>query len=487
MNAQDLKNSILQLAIQGKLVEQRKEEGTARELLEQIKAEKEQLIKERKIKKETLLPKITEEEIPFDIPESWEWVRLRDLGITQTGNTPSKAHMEYFGDFIPFISPGDILNGVINYHNQGLSEKGKEVGRVSGQYSILQVCIGGSIGKCAINTMDVAYNQQINAITPIISNYLYIYYLMDSNFFLLNMKSMATGTATPIINKSAWECLVVPLPPLEEQKRIVAKIEQLMPYVEQYGEAHSKLEVFNKKFPEDMQKSILQYAIQGKLVEQRVEEGNAEELYQRIQEEKAKLIREGKIKKEKPLPVITEDEIPFDIPDSWKWVRIPEMSYFQEGPGILAVDFRDSGVPLIRISGMQNDELSLEGCNYLDPDMVEKRWSHYKLDLGDIVISTSASMDKICEVTDKTVGSIPYTGQIRFKMYGNINKDYFKFFVKSSWYIKQINEQKSGGTIKHYGPTHLKKMIIPLPPLEEQKRIVAKIEELLPYCQQLVR
>ena len=119
MKAQDLKNSILQLAIQGKLVEQREEEGTAKELIEQIQAEKERLIKEKKIKKEKPLPEITEDEIPFDIPESWEWVRLGDLGITQTGNTPSKTKMEYFGDFIPFISPGDILNGEINYGNHG--------------------------------------------------------------------------------------------------------------------------------------------------------------------------------------------------------------------------------------------------------------------------------------------------------------------------------------------------------------------------------
>lgn len=482
MNAQDLKNSILQLAIQGKLVEQKREEGTAKELLEQIKAEKNQMIKEGKIKKEKPLAEITEKEIPFEMPENWEWVRLRDLGITQTGNTPPKSHMEFFGDSIPFISPGDILNGTINYQNQGLSEKGKEVGRVSEKNSILQVCIGGSIGKCAINKMDVAYNQQINAITPLICNYLYMYYILDSKFFLLSMASKATGTATPIINKSSWENLIVPLPPLKEQKRIVAKIEELMPYIEKYGEAHSKLEEFNKKFPRDMQKSILLYAIQGKLVEQREEDGTAEELYQQIQEEKARLIKEGKIKKEKPLAEITKEEIPFEIPESWKWVRIPEMSYFQEGPGILAVDFRESGIPLIRIAGMQSDELSLEGCNYLDPDMVEKRWSHYRLDLGDIVISTSASMDKICEVTDKTVGSVPYTGQIRFKMYAGINKDYFKYFIKSSCYVKQINEQKSGGTIKHYGPTHLKKMIIPIPPLEEQKRIVVKIEEILPYC-----
>ncbi|OME55199.1 restriction endonuclease subunit S [Paenibacillus odorifer] len=234
---------------------------------------------------------------------------------------------------------------------------------------------------------------------------------------------------------------------------------------------------------QDLKNSILQLAIQGKLVEQRREEGTAEELYPQIFVEKAKLIKEGKIKKEKPLTEITEDEIPFEIPENWKWMRIPEMSYFQEGPGILAVDFRDSGIPLIRISGMQGEELSLEGCNYLDFKMVERKWDHYKLDIGDILISTSASMDKICEVTEKTVGSIPYTGQIRFKMYGNINKNYFKYFIKSSFYAKQINEQKSGGTIKHYGPTHLQKMIIPIPPLEEQKRIVAKIEELLPYVE----
>ena len=233
--------------------------------------------------------------------------------------------------------------------------------------------------------------------------------------------------------------------------------------------------------PEQLKASILQYAIQGKLVEQRPEEGTGEELYQQIQAEKQWLIKEGTIKKEKALPEIAEDEIPLDIPDSWKWVNISEMSLFQEGPGILAKDFRESGIPLIRIAGMQNDILSLDGCNYLDEEMVVNKWNHFRLDLGDILISTSASMDKICEVDEQTVGAIPYTGQIRFKMLGDVSKQYFKWFIKSPCYKKQIDNQKTGGMIKHYGPTHLKKMYIPLPPLAEQKRIVAKIEELLPY------
>ena len=233
--------------------------------------------------------------------------------------------------------------------------------------------------------------------------------------------------------------------------------------------------------PEQLKASILQYAIQGKLVEQRPEEGTGEELYRQIQAEKQRLIKEGKIKKEKALPEISEDEFPFEIPESWKWVNISEMSLFQEGPGILAKDFRESGIPLIRIAGMQNDILSLDGCNYLDEEMVVNKWSHFRLDLGDILISTSASMDKICEVDEHTVGAIPYTGQIRFKMLGDVSKQYFKWFIKSPCYKKQIENQKTGGMIKHYGPTHLKKMYISLPPLAEQKRIVAKIEELLPH------
>ncbi|MFL2077585.1 restriction endonuclease subunit S [Marinilactibacillus psychrotolerans] len=229
---EDMQKSILQYAIQGKLVEQRDEEGTADDLFNQIQEEKKKLIKEGKIKRTKKLLEITEDEIPFDIPESWQWVRLIDLGVTQTGNTPSRSKMEYFGNFIPFITPGDILDGVINYDNQGLSEQGRGVGRVSERNSILQICIGGSIGKCAINTVDVSYNQQINAITPLVCNHLYIYYLMDSNFFLVSMSHKATGTATPIINKTSWESIVVPLPPLKEQKRIVAKIEELLPYTQ---------------------------------------------------------------------------------------------------------------------------------------------------------------------------------------------------------------------------------------------------------------
>lgn len=229
---EEMKKSILQYAIQGKLVEQRAEEGTGEELYQQIQVEKQRLIKEKKIKKEKPLSEITDDEIPFDIPESWKWVRLGAIGITQTGNTPSKSHPEYFGSHIPFLGPGDIKNGNVNYDNQGLSEKGQAVGRVTPANSILQVCIGGSIGKAAITDREVAFNQQVNVVSPIACVSEYLFTVMQSAYFTTSMKERAGGTATPIINRGLWDSLLIPLPTLAEQKRIVAKIEELLPLCE---------------------------------------------------------------------------------------------------------------------------------------------------------------------------------------------------------------------------------------------------------------
>jgi len=236
---------------------------------------------------------------------------------------------------------------------------------------------------------------------------------------------------------------------------------------------------------ERLRKSILQAAIQGKLTEQLPEDGDARDLLAEIQAEKAQLMKDGKIKKEKDLPEITEDEIPFEIPKNWCWVRIPEVVFFQEGPGILAKDFRNSGVPLIRIAGMRGKMLTLEGCNYLDPEMVKKRWNHFRLELGDVCISTSASMDKVSVVDNETVNSIPYTGIIRFKPRGHFSIIYFTWFVQSQYYADEIAKLSAGGTIKHYGPSHLKQMLIPLPPIAEQQRIVENIKKVLPSLNKL--
>ena len=219
---------ILDLAIKGKLVEQNQDDEPASELIKRIKAEKQRLIDEKVIKKEKPLPPIEEEEIPFDIPNSWEWVRLGEIGLLQTGNTPSTSKAEYFGRDIPFITPADISKGKIFYENRGLSFLGKEKGRVAKQNAILQVCIGGSIGKVYYTDREVCFNQQINGIDLYICNFKYIYLILSSTYFYEELIKNSNGTATPIINKSSWGNLPIPLPPIEEQKRIVSKVESLM-------------------------------------------------------------------------------------------------------------------------------------------------------------------------------------------------------------------------------------------------------------------
>ena len=242
---EQLKKSILQEAVQGKLVPQDPSDEPASVLLERIREEKARLVKEGKIKKDKNesvifrrdnsyyeksngIERCIDDEIPFEIPNSWEWVRLKKLGISQTGNTPSKNHPEYFGGFVPFIGPGDIVEYGINTNNKGLSRIGLEFGRLAKAGSILQVCIGGSIGKAAINHVDMAFNQQINCITPIELNKEFLFCAMISPYFVKTIKERAGGTATPIINRGEWDNILVPVAPIREQSRIVKTIESIL-------------------------------------------------------------------------------------------------------------------------------------------------------------------------------------------------------------------------------------------------------------------
>ena len=227
MIAEKLRKSVLQAAIQGKLTDQWTEDGDAKDLLAAIKAEKAKLIEEGKIKKEKPLPEITDDEIPFDIPDNWLWVRLGEIGYSQTGTTPDTTHPEYYGNDIPFIKPPYIYNNYIDYEAEGLSQLGISKGRLIKLNSILMVCIGGSTGKAYYCDRDICCNQQINTITTYSDlSVKYILNTMQSRFFQENLWRLATGTATTIVNKENWRQLLIPLPPLAEQQRIVMAIEK---------------------------------------------------------------------------------------------------------------------------------------------------------------------------------------------------------------------------------------------------------------------
>ena len=487
MTPEQLKASILQLAIQGKLVEQRAEEGTGEELYQQIQANLDAISEVQTKKKNKILPNkilpIEEKDIPFDIPETWRWVRLGTIGYTNIGLTyrPKDQTM----DGVIVLRSSNIQNGKMVY---------EDIVKVNMEIPDNKMCKVGDILICARNgskrlvgksaIVDKA-GMSFGAFMAIFRSVCnqYIIHVINSAYF---RNSLLGDTGTTTINQITQDMLknsLVPLPPLAEQKRIVAKIEELLPYVDCYAAAYEKLEQFNAKFPEDMKKSILQYAIQGKLVEQRPEEGTGEELYRQIQTEKKRLIKEGKIKKEKPLPEIAEDEIPFDIPGSWKWVRWGELSQsIQYGYNAPAKEH--GRIKMVRISDIQDGKVLWNKVPYCD--IKENEIPTYQLGANDILFArTGGTVGKSYLVKDVPEEAI-YAGYLIRTQYSSLLcPDYMKHFMESQLYWNQLRS----GTIATAQPNcngqTLSKMILPLPPLAEQKRIVAKLEEILPLCERL--
>lgn len=488
MNAQDLKNSILQLAIQGKLVEQREEEGTAKELLKKIEAEKKQLIKEGKIKKQKALPEIKEDEIPFDIPESWEWVRVGDIGSWSAGATPSRSNPKYYGGDIPWLKTGDLNDGYIKEVPEFISEEAlnKTSVRLNPVGSVLMAMYGATIGKLGILDIEATTNQACCACIPysIIFNKYLFYYLMGQRRVYIKM---GAGGAQPNISKDKIINSIIPLPPLEEQKRIVAKIEELMPYVDKYDVAYSEVEELNKKFPEDIQKSILQYAIQGKLVEQREEDGTAEDLYKQIQEEKKKLIKEGKIKKTKALPEITEDEIPFDIPENWKWVRLGDLLYKLTDGTHSTPKYTATGVPFISVKDISSGEIDFSNTKFISREEHEALYKRCDPERDDILLTKVGTTGiPVIVDTDKEFSLFVSVALLKFNTDLIFNK-YFMYVIKAPVVQIQARENTRGVGNKNWVMRDIANTVLPLSPLAEQNRIVEKIEELLPYTNQLIK
>ena len=494
MTPQELKYSILQLAIQGKLVEQLPEEGTAKELYQRIQEEKQKLIKEGKIKKEKPLPEITEDEIPFDIPVDWIWIRLRDICVKIVDgdhNPPSgtKIRTEYLMLSAQNINNNTLVNlEKVRYLTKEIFYKENERTKVEkGDIFLTTV---GTLGRSCVyeGNFNITFQRSVSVISTLIHNR-YLKFVFDSPYIQQYMVSNSTGTAQKGFYLNQVENLAIPLPPLTEQKRIVAKIEELLPYIDRYEKAWNRLEDLNKRFPADMQKSILQMAIQGKLVEQRPEEGTAEVLYKQIQEEKKKLIKEGKIKKETPLPEITEDEIPFDIPDSWKWVRLSQLFSVLNGDRGKNYPAKSTlsheGIPFI-------SALNLDGKSVIEDDNLLRlseqqyeRLGNGKLIRDDIVVCIRGSLGKHGRYPfDK--GAIA-SSLVILRAFTNddILAEFLMMYLDTPLFFSEIRRYDNGTAQPNLAAKSLEQFLVPLPPLAEQKRIVAKLEEILPLCERL--
>ena len=492
MTPQELKTSILQLAIQGKLVGQRPEEGTGDELYKRIQAEKQKLIKDGKLKKEKPLPEITDDEIPFEIPDSWKWGRLNDIVIKtiKRGKSPTyiaKSNTLVFAQKCN-TKAGRIDLSLAQFLDESKLEKYPAEEFMQSGDIVINSTGNGTLGRVGIYTSNdnpdgrpvvpdshvtvIRVNRDIDD--------LFVYYGLK--YYQPFMEKLGSGSTNQTeLPASIVQKILFPIPPLYEQKRIVAKIKELLPLVECYGEAWTKLEAFNKKFPDDMKKSILQQAIQGKLVEQRPEDGTGEELYKQIQAEKQKLIKAGKLKKEKPLLEISEDEIPFEIPESWKWVRFGDVSsYAQRKEKVSAINI-SADMWSLDLEDIEKDTGKITNhCLACDRTISGDK---VKFKTGNILYSKLRPYLK--KVLVAPADGICSSEIVPFVMYGNIEPEYARYFLISPFADGIVNSASYGVKMPRVSTDTMTSLCFPLPPLAEQKRIVAKIEELLPLCEKL--
>ena len=472
MTPQELKSSILQLAIQGKLVEQRPEEGTANDLLDSLP----------KLKK-TAEP-FDDENIPFEIPESWTWVHLNQIAESSLGKTLDKA--KNTGTPQPYLCSINVYwDGVsLEKVKEALFEE-SELSKYLLQKGDLLICEGGDVGRCAIWDRDeVMYYQNAlhrvrfyGEIVP--SFYLYVLHLYKG-IGIIN--EYCKGVTIKHLVQNALYAMPLPLPPVAEQKRIVAKIEELLPYLDRYEKAWNRLEEFNRRFPADMQKSILQMAIQGKLVEQRPEEGTGEELYRQIQAEKQALIKAGKIKKEKPLPEIAEDEVPFEIPEGWKWVRLSDVIDVRDGTHDTPKYVVD-GVPLVTSKNLVNGKIDFNTAKLISHEDSIAINIRSGVDDGDILfamIGTIGNPVLVKKEREFSIKNMALFKPIDRKLF---YMPYLVFFLQHAQ--TEMKKEASASVQSFVSLSYLRKYLLPLPPLAEQKRIVARLEEILPLCERL--
>ncbi len=441
------------------------------------------------------------DEIPFDIPDSWEWVRLGCIGDWGSGATPSRTNAEYYNGNIPWLKTGDLNDGIITDIPETISELAlqKTSVRLNPVGSVLIAMYGATIGKLGILSIPATTNQACCACLPIqISNKYLFYFLMAHK---VNFIKSAEGGAQPNISKEKIVSTLMPVPPIEEQHRIVSKIEELLPHIEKYDTAETKLSTLNTTFPDALKKSILQEAVQGKLVPQNPDDEPASVLLERIRAEKQALIKAGKIKKDKHESVIVTrdkipyeiidgkerciaDEVPFELPESWCWCRLGSISKNIQY-GTSQKSSKEGKIPVLRMGNLQNGRIIYDKLVYSSDD---EEISRYPLLYNDLLFNRTNSR----EIVGKTAiykAEMPaiYAGYL-VRITPMIDSDYLNYVMQSQYYWIYCQTVRSDAIGQsNINAEKLKHFLVPVPPIEEQHRIVAKIEEIMPYINTITK
>ena len=524
MTAQQLKNSILQMAVQGKLVPQDPGDEPASVLLQRIKAEKQELIKTGKIKKDKKSSEIfrgathnlpyafceqigkeirdISDELPFEIPDSWKWVRLGSICEIARGGSPRpiKQFLTDDPNGINWIKIGDSDKGgkYINETKEKIIPEGMSKSRFVHRGDFL-LTNSMSFGRPYILNVDGCIHDGWLVLSGYQTAYDkdFLYYLLASSFAYYQFCEVVSGAVVKNLNSDKVACALFPLPPINEQHRIVAKIEELLPYIERYGKAEEHLTTLNTTFPEALKKSILQEAVQGKLVPQNPDDEPASVLLERIRAEKQELIKQGKIKQNKNESVIITrdkipyeiidgkerciaDEVPFEIPDSWCWCRLGTIFQHNTGKTLNSSNHQGTMMQYITTSNLYWDRFELDKLReMLFTDSEVEKCTVTK---GDLLVCEGGDIGRAA------IWNYDYPMRIqnhihRLRSYAPVEV-YFFYYVFYLYKRAGLIGGKGIG-IQGLSSNAIDKLLIPLPPLAEQKKIVAKIEELMQYCDKL--
>lgn len=520
MSAKNLRDSILQMAVEGKLVEQREEEGTAADLLASIREQRAQLVREKKAKPlkggESVIWRdddghwferrgkgeavCIDDEIPFDIPDSWCWARLGQICsklVDGDHNPPRKSLME-----TPFVmlSASNVKDGYVDFNesvrylDEGqYQESARRISLASGD---LLLTIVGTIGRSCVvgDKHDFVLQRSVAVLKPMFNvNYMKI--VLDSPFVQYLMHSEAAGTAQKGFYLKQLAEVRLPIPPLVEQSRIVSKLDELTPLVEEYGKAQERRDQLDHDLPIKLRKSILQAVVEGKLTEQSDDDEPASMLLAGIREKRARLVREGKAKpvkggesiiyrddaghwferRGKSDPVCIDEEIPFDIPDTWCWARLNSLATLTRGSGIKRSEVREEGLPCVRYGELYTtyDTVIDAPHSFVDQAVFD---AAKKIGPDDLVLTLTGENDIDIgrAVINRTGETIAFGGDLLAVTDTQMNREYLLVALHSPALGKQRTQAAAGNIIVHLGAEKVGRFLIPVPPLPEQERIVEK-------------
>ena len=466
-DAQALREKILDLAMRGKLVKQDPNDEPASVLLEKIKAEKAELVKEGKIKKSKSLPEVTDEEKPFDIPDSWEWVHVKDVTTIGNFHSVSPQNINQGENLIELADIESNTGRLLNFEKVT-----SEVGSNKYQYNqgdVLFAKLRPYLRKVLIAPNDGICTTELLPINGIQTSNIYIYYTFLSSLIFEQIRQEMHGVNLPRISPKKLAELIIPLPPLSEQSRIAAKIAQLFALlrkVESSTQQYAKLQTLLKS-------KVLDLAMRGKLVKQDPNDEPASVLLEKIKAEKDQLTKEKKIKKSKPLPPITDEEKPFEIPDSWEWVRLGDILLETIGGGTPSKkieNYWNGDIPWISVKDIHSNTMRIKKTQDTITNCGLKNSSTNLIKANTLVVVMRMAVGRI-SITD---------------MDACINQDLRALITSKYFYDKyllyiypQLSFETSGITVKGIRLDNLLQTIIPLPPLLEQKRIVSKIKDLV--------